>query len=516
MKDRRWYRWAILCIVMIFNVVSAYHTPTVFPDSNLAGINIQKSVGKLVNGDSIRILYFGQSIVSKVATGSFINWWPDSVTRSLRAKYPTAKIKDTNAAISGCDCTCMLADSNVKKILVPWRPDLIVLYIYFHVETQMEAFIKQIVSLVPNAEVVVFDFHWSLPKDTHWNPAGQQSEVPWEDALSWDYLPFLCEKYKLGYLDIRTPWDAYQATYFPGRAGQDSLTNPADGIHLTNTNGNYLMWQLVKTYFVPQITTRVPTVDSASALGRKVWITFSEKIDSVSARTAGNYSIDSNAAPITGLTLNPDFRTVTLYTASTLTEGNHVIGIGNVKDRNGNTIAPGTQKSVMVATPTSWSSMDIGRVYVPGSTSINTAAGVLTMRGNGEHASPMNCAWAASSTPVLPNPCYPYWMWRNEFQYAYQTLTGNFTFTAQISNVDSLIWKSQAGIMIREDVLYLSKFVAINTLKDSSSARFEYVERTNLMDTIVSVKPRSNKTSAALWLRCSGRFPDGNRPDVCR
>jgi hypothetical protein len=55
--------------------------------------------------------------------------------------------------------------------------------------------------------------------------------------------------------------------------------------------------------------------------------------------------------------------------------------------------------------------------------------------------------------------------------------------------------------MIREDLLYLSKFVAINTLEDSSSARFDFVSRTSLTDTIVTVKPRSTVSSAALWLR---------------
>jgi regulation of enolase protein 1 (concanavalin A-like superfamily) len=467
--------------------VAAYPVPTVFPDPTLNGIGIQKTMTKLVNGQAVKIVFFGQSIVA-----TDINQWPDSLTKYLRNRFPTAAITMVNAAISGCSADCMLSNNNVATKLVPQNPDLIILYIYYHVEPEMEAMIRQIVSQMPNTEVLLFNDHFS-PATTHWSPEGQASEIPWEDASSWDYIPAMCEKYGFGFLDIRTPWNSYLASFYKGH---DSLT--IDGIHL-NPIGQNLMSLLPRPYFIVRRDTIPPVIDSIAGSGKKIWIRFSEKVDSITAKTSSNYSI-SGGTSVLGVMLNADKRTVVALTSASLTGGTYTVSVSNVKDRAGNTMAAAQKSVTLPPVPAGWSSCDIGRVFTPGNTTINSTTGDLTLRGGGEHASPMNCAWPSGNNIAWSssnNPCDPYWLWRNEFQYAYKTLEGDFTLTAHISNTDSLNGKSQAGIIIREDLQYISKFVALNTVK---KGYLDYVKRVGLLDSIIPVKPRS-ASAANLWLR---------------
>jgi regulation of enolase protein 1 (concanavalin A-like superfamily) len=490
MKIGRTFTGLMLATVSFGASISSFNAPVLFPDPRLNGVGIEKTMAKLTAGQPVTIVYDGQSIISSTGV---VNWWPDTITKYLRARFPAATITAVNAAISGCDAKCMTNNNHVTAKLVPLDPDLIVLYIYFHLENEMEAFIKQIAEKLPGTEVVVLDFHYSLPKDTHWNADGQKSEVPWEDALSYDYLPWLCEKYGLGYLDIRTPWVRYLADNNGGADNNGYCTNASDGIHLT-PRGQWLMAEFVKPYFTAApVDSESPLVDTIAAQGKKIMITFNEKVDSASATAASSYGTDLSTLSVD---LNPDKRTVTLIAALPLDEGTHAITITTVKDRAGNQIAANTRKNFTVATPASWSSVDIGRVFTPGSTDIDTAHGTFTVHGGGELSSPMNCAWGS-----MANPCDPYWMWRNEFRYVYKTLTGDFTLTAHIANVDSANVRTLAGIMIREDLLYLSRFVVVSTFK-KDNGYFDYARRTGLFDTIVPVKPRSVKT-ATLWLRLS-------------
>ena len=88
----------IRCItIIIFSFIrislSAYNSPNLFPDTLQNGVNIEKTIAKLVAGQQVRIVYFGQSIIS--ATG-VVNWWPDTITQYLKAKYPAATITVTN------------------------------------------------------------------------------------------------------------------------------------------------------------------------------------------------------------------------------------------------------------------------------------------------------------------------------------------------------------------------------------------------------------------------------------
>jgi regulation of enolase protein 1 (concanavalin A-like superfamily) len=465
-----------LILLFLFALSNGYPVPIEYPDSTQSGIGIQKTMAKLSGGQPVKIVFFGQSIVAG-------NVWVDSLTKYLRNKFPSSAITMVNAAIGGCAAECMTGNNNVETKLVPQHPDLVILYIYYHVEPDMDALIRQMVAKLPGSEILVFNFHFS-PATSTWSPEGQESEIPWEDAASWDYLPALCEKYGLGFLDIRTPWVSYLATYYNGR---DALT--ADGIHL-NAIGQNLMGLLPRPYFVVRHDMVAPTIDSIQAQGKKLWIRFSEKIDSVSATSPSNYSI-VGGPNVAQVTLNADKRTVVALVATALTNGTCTIGINSVKDRAGNTMAP-AQKNVKVTAQTGWESCDIGRVFTPGSTAMNAATGEFVLRGGGEHASPINCAWVKTN-----NPCDPYWIWRNEFHYAYKTLEGDFTLTAQISNTDSCNAKSQVGIIVREDLQYLSKFAAINTVK---MGRLDFVKRINPLDSITLVKPRSNR-NANLWLR---------------
>ena len=489
MKNYHAFNVLSLLVSCAVSIVWAYNAPTLYPDPALSGIGIEKSMAKLAGGKALKIVYFGQSITSNTGV---VNWWPDTVTNYLKAKYPLASITAYNAAISGCDAKCMTDGDNITSKLVPQNPDLIVLYIYFHLENEMEAMIKQIVSKLPNTEVVIFDFHYSLPLSNWVATGGSKSEVPWEDALSYDYLPWLCEKYSLGYLDIRTPWVKYLEDY-NNKVDNGLLTNKSDGIHLT-PQGNWIMAEFVKPYFIARPADTVsPAIDSISALGNKIWIRFGEKVDSVSATTNANFIVDGGSPSVASAVLNPDKRTVTIVTASPLSDGSHAIAVKNVKDRAGNVMAT-IQKNVTEAAAAGWNSIDIGRVYTPGSLTMDQTTGDFTLRAGGEHASPMNCAWGA-----MANPCFPYWMWRNEFRFAYKTLSGDFTLTAHVTNLDSAHMLSQAGIMVREDLQYLSKFTAINTFKQGGGY-FDYVKRTGLLDTIAAVKPRSVKTALS-WLR---------------
>ena len=480
----------IVTIAVVNLFAATYNQPLLFTDSLQNGVGIEKTMAKLAAGGAVKIAYFGQSIISSTGV---VNWWPDTITNYLKATYPTASITATNAAISGSDAKAMVDQKIVSKKLAPLSPDLIVLYIYFHLENEMETMIRQIDSLLPSAEMVILNFHYSLPKDSHWNATAQKSEVPWEDALSWDYLPWLCEKYHCGYLDIRTPWIKYITDFC---AGVDILTNSADGIHLS-PQGQWLMAEFAKPYFVVKKNDNVqPMIDSIYGLGNKLWIRFNEKMDTLSTLSPANYVIDQGAITVTNVSLNPDRRTIVVVLGYSMGEGAHSVNISNVKDRAGNAIAANTQKSVTIMWSLGWSSCDIGRVFTPGS--MTYVPHGFMIKAGGEHASPMNCAWGATS---MTNRCDPFWMWRNEFHYTYINIApdSSFEIIAQISDMDSLDSNSQAGIMIREDLQYLSRFAAIDVFK-KNGGYFEYVKRTDLWDTIVTMKPRAAK-SVPLWLK---------------
>jgi regulation of enolase protein 1 (concanavalin A-like superfamily)/lysophospholipase L1-like esterase len=480
--------FGVFCFVV--SSIGAYSRPVLFPDTLLSGVAIEKTMAKLTSGQAVKIAYFGQSIISSAGP---TNWWPDTLTHYLKAKYSGATITATNAAISGYDAKKMIDMNIVSSQLAPLAPDLIVLCIYFHWESQMEALIKQIVAQLPNAEMIILNYQYSLPADTHWNPTAQKSEVPWEDALSWDYLPWLCEKYHFGYLDIRTPWIKYIADFCNG---VDQLTNAADGIHLS-PQGQWLMAELIKPYFVVKKTDSVqPVIDSLFGHGNKLWIRFSEKVDTVSAVAPSNYVLDGSANAVKSISLNPDRRTIVALVASELAIGSHSVSVSNIKDRAGNAISAQTQKNLIITSQSTWSSCDIGRVFTPGSSIINQVIGEFTVKGGGELASPMGCAWESTD---MANRCDPFWIWRNEFQFAYKTQKGDFTLTARLGNSDGLDSISQVGIIVREDLQYLSKFVAIDRYK-KNGGYFEYVKRTDLWDSIVSVNPPAAK-SAAAWLR---------------
>ena len=96
--------------------------------------------------------------------------------------------------------------------------------------------------------------------------------------------------------------------------------------------------------------TTPPSITKTEAdTGATVTVTFSEKVDAVSAEAVANYAID-NGVTVLGATLAADERTVTLDT-SALTEGVvHTLTVNNVDDIAGNTIAANSQSQFTFVT----------------------------------------------------------------------------------------------------------------------------------------------------------------------
>jgi len=89
--------------------------------------------------------------------------------------------------------------------------------------------------------------------------------------------------------------------------------------------------------------------------------------------------------------------------------------------------------------PAGWTSQDVGTVGIPGCTTFDAGSGTFTVAGSGTDIS--------STT--------------DRFQFAYQTLKGDGTIIARVTNIDNTASGAKSGVMIRESLAADSRLAAM-------------------------------------------------------
>lgn len=197
------------------------------------GTNIQRTMRLLATStpakpNRVKILFYGQSITRQ-------DWWK-AVEADLRRRYPSARLTVENRAIGG------FAADRLKRTVVhdvfPSYPDLIVLHDYGG-EPDYEELIRTIRANVASEVLVQSDHVVWTGAPGELQPRGEV----WHDAhVGW--LRSLAERYRMGFVDVRTPWHEYLA--------KNALPASAllvDGVHL-NAKGCDLMASLIEPALV--------------------------------------------------------------------------------------------------------------------------------------------------------------------------------------------------------------------------------------------------------------------------
>ena len=218
---------AIACIMNAFIMILPPLEPTW-----VAGTNIQRTMRLLATAtparrNRVKVLFYGQSITRQ-------DWWK-AVEADLRRRFPNADLTVENRAIGG------FAADRLRRTalhdLPASYPDLVVLHDYGG-EPDYEALVR-VVRSTTAAEVLVQSDHevWTGPESER--PRGER----WHDAhVGW--LRDLARRYRLGFVDVRTPWQAYLA-----KQGLSASALLVDGVHL-NAKGCDLMAALVEPALV--------------------------------------------------------------------------------------------------------------------------------------------------------------------------------------------------------------------------------------------------------------------------
>jgi hypothetical protein len=201
------------------------------------GENIQNFMEKLNNGESVKALFFGQSVTEQE--------WHHEVMRDLVERYPEADITYENTAHGGCDAGGMLGEyacgwnnaqyNRVPESLEGQDPDLMIFHIYWGGDPY-EALLDEMEQYLPDeTEVLIWNDHMHDVDE-----GGQE----WHDLWSFELLPAICRERGYGFADIRNPWKQYMED------NQKSLRDLApDGVHLGD-EGNYLLAELIKREMV--------------------------------------------------------------------------------------------------------------------------------------------------------------------------------------------------------------------------------------------------------------------------
>ncbi len=192
------------------------------------GTNIQRTMRLLATStvakpNRVKILFYGQSITKQ-------DWWKE-VEADLHRRFPSAMLTVENRAIGG------FAADRLKRTVVhdvfPSYPDLIILHDYGG-EPDYEELIQTIRGNVASEVLVQSDHEVWSPKPEEAKPRGEA----WHDAhVGW--LRELATKYRMGFVDVRTPWQEYL-----GEKRLQAGELLSDGVHL-NEKGNHLMASLV-------------------------------------------------------------------------------------------------------------------------------------------------------------------------------------------------------------------------------------------------------------------------------
>ncbi len=232
-------------VVLLSALIMTTHTPaqntTNYPpprtvgDPATFGRGIQRTMTLLANGETARILFYGQSITEQA--------WVGMVADDLRKCFPRARLIIENRALGGFSSQRLVKPAEVD--LYPFYPDLLIFYV-FGSHTDYEDIIRRTRERT-TAEILLQTDHLSAQAtlEEEMDPARLAPEGRmWSQFMNYKFLPDLARRYDCGVVDQRNLWKQYL---------RDHNLPPAallqDGIHL-NDHGCYVMAEIVKAYLV--------------------------------------------------------------------------------------------------------------------------------------------------------------------------------------------------------------------------------------------------------------------------
>lgn len=219
-----------------------YPPPKTVGDPATLGRGIQRTMALLANGQTARILFYGQSITEQK--------WTSMVADDLRQRFPRANLIIENRALGGFSSQRLVKPAETD--LYPFYPDLLIFYV-FGAHTDYEDIIRRTRERT-TAEILIQTDHLSsqakLEEET--DPAKLAPEGwMWSQFMNYKFLPEIAQKYGCGVVDQRNLWKQYLRDYHLAPA---ALLR--DGIHL-NDHGCYLMAELVKACLVKRADARL-------------------------------------------------------------------------------------------------------------------------------------------------------------------------------------------------------------------------------------------------------------------
>ena len=230
------YSFALLCLLMTGRLQAEdYPPPKTVGGPSTLGLGIQRTMTLLAQGETARILFYGQSITEQK--------WVDKVAADLRHRFPRANLVIENRALGGFSSQRLVKPAEVD--LYPFYPDLLIFYV-FGSHTDYENIIRRTRERT-TAEILIQTDHLSakarLEEEMDPSRLAPQGKM-WSQFMNYKFLPELARQYGCGLVDQRNLWKQYL---------RDHNLPPAallkDGIHL-NDHGCYLMAEIVKAYLV--------------------------------------------------------------------------------------------------------------------------------------------------------------------------------------------------------------------------------------------------------------------------
>jgi hypothetical protein len=196
------------------------------------GTNIPKTMEKLRSGRQVRVVFFGQSLTD----GG--NAWTHDLCDWLKRTYPKANVVYVQRSLAGHASDAL--GPKVKEQLAGQDPTVVVFQVFANSPESYEKVVKNMLEVAPEAEFVIWSTH--MMRDM---PANKE----WFDLWEANLLPQLCEKYELGFLNVFMASRAYLKAHYGDEWKWNQICG--DGVHL-NSEGQYLLFELMKLYFAPR------------------------------------------------------------------------------------------------------------------------------------------------------------------------------------------------------------------------------------------------------------------------
>ncbi len=197
------------------------------------GKGVQKFIQKLNDGQTVKLVYFGQSLHTED------NSWTKDLANYLNNRFP-GTVNVVYKAIPGyaSDRLAPLVQTQLQGT----DPDLIIMQDFAVSYQSYSTLINNVKQYAPNAEVLVWNDHVKV--------ASRAEQTNYFDNWGLNELPIILAAAKFGFFDIRTAWKAYLQTHYGDPYEEENIRELLrDGVHF-NDHGQWLVFNLMKDYFV--------------------------------------------------------------------------------------------------------------------------------------------------------------------------------------------------------------------------------------------------------------------------